>query len=174
MQAEGLADSPAPTARQGEEPATLAAPSVIQSRTGHDAMAEIPEGDLELDAWISDGQIVQFELDFVKAAEEFGDPAPEGVERLALRLEIDEFTDEIAAPEGATLIDPQQIFQGIFGGLGGLGAPAAPSGGTIPELGISCSDLEGLTEADVRAFLEGAGRKDLIDATKQACPELFD
>jgi pyruvate dehydrogenase E1 component beta subunit len=44
MQAEGLADSPAPTARQGEEPATPAAPSVIQSRTGHDAMAEIPEG----------------------------------------------------------------------------------------------------------------------------------
>jgi pyruvate dehydrogenase E1 component beta subunit len=44
MQAEGLADSPAPTARQGEEPATPAAPAVIQSRTGHDAMAEIPEG----------------------------------------------------------------------------------------------------------------------------------
>jgi len=44
MHAEGLADSPAPTARQGDEPATPAAPAVIQSRTGHDAMAEIPEG----------------------------------------------------------------------------------------------------------------------------------
>jgi pyruvate dehydrogenase E1 component subunit beta len=47
MQAEGLAERPAPTARQdteGQPVATPAAPSVISSRTSHDAMAEIPEG----------------------------------------------------------------------------------------------------------------------------------
>jgi pyruvate dehydrogenase E1 component beta subunit len=47
MQAEGLTDRPAPVARQDQDQgpvATPAAPSVIQSRTGHDAMAEIPEG----------------------------------------------------------------------------------------------------------------------------------
>ncbi|MCB5176036.1 MULTISPECIES: pyruvate dehydrogenase complex E1 component subunit beta [Microvirga] len=46
MQAEGMADRPAPDARTDSdrpvaEPAT---PYIIQSRTSHDAMAEIPEG----------------------------------------------------------------------------------------------------------------------------------
>src|SRR4051794_19574928 len=47
MQAEGLTNRPAPNARQGQDQgpvATPAAPSIIQSRTAHDAMAEIPEG----------------------------------------------------------------------------------------------------------------------------------
>src|SRR3954470_1977281 len=47
MQAERLADRPAPTARQGgdQPPASQpAAPAVISSRTAYDAMAEIPEG----------------------------------------------------------------------------------------------------------------------------------
>jgi pyruvate dehydrogenase E1 component beta subunit len=47
MQAEAMTDRPAPDARQGGDQgpvATPAAPSVITSRTAHDAMAEIPEG----------------------------------------------------------------------------------------------------------------------------------
>jgi pyruvate dehydrogenase E1 component beta subunit len=47
MQAEGLADRPAPDARQGTDQAPVAepaAPSVIRTATTHDAMAEIPEG----------------------------------------------------------------------------------------------------------------------------------
>jgi pyruvate dehydrogenase E1 component beta subunit len=47
MQAEGMADRPAPNARQGGDQSPVAqpaAPSVITSRTSHDAMAEIPEG----------------------------------------------------------------------------------------------------------------------------------
>jgi len=47
MQAEGLADRPAPVARQGaDQPqvSTPAAPAIIQSRAGYDATAEIPEG----------------------------------------------------------------------------------------------------------------------------------
>src|SRR5688572_16652705 len=45
MQAEGMTDRPAPNARPGQaDVASPAAPSVITSRTGHDAMAEIPEG----------------------------------------------------------------------------------------------------------------------------------
>src|SRR3954464_7283812 len=47
MQAEGLADRPAPSARQGDDQppaAKPAAPAVISSRTAYDAMAEIPEG----------------------------------------------------------------------------------------------------------------------------------
>ena len=46
MQAEGLADRPAPAARtDSDRPvAQPAAPSIIQSRTSYDAMAEIPEG----------------------------------------------------------------------------------------------------------------------------------
>jgi pyruvate dehydrogenase E1 component beta subunit len=44
--AEGLADKPAPEARQGTDvtPVQPAAPAVITNRTSHDAMAEIPEG----------------------------------------------------------------------------------------------------------------------------------
>jgi pyruvate dehydrogenase E1 component beta subunit len=45
MQAEGMADRPAPTSRQGHDQVTTpAAPAVIGSRTSHDATAEIPEG----------------------------------------------------------------------------------------------------------------------------------
>jgi pyruvate dehydrogenase E1 component beta subunit len=47
MQAEAMTDRPASDARQGGDQgpvATPAAPSVITSRTAHDAMAEIPEG----------------------------------------------------------------------------------------------------------------------------------
>jgi pyruvate dehydrogenase E1 component beta subunit len=45
MQAEGMTDRPAPNARPGQEGiATPAAPSVVTSRTSHDAMSEIPEG----------------------------------------------------------------------------------------------------------------------------------
>jgi pyruvate dehydrogenase E1 component beta subunit len=45
MQAEGLAERPAPVARSGDTaPQEIAAPAVIQSVTGHDATTEIPEG----------------------------------------------------------------------------------------------------------------------------------
>src|ERR687893_3065004 len=47
MQAEDMTERPAPDARQGGDQgpvATPAAPSVITSRTAHEAMAEIPEG----------------------------------------------------------------------------------------------------------------------------------
>jgi pyruvate dehydrogenase E1 component beta subunit len=45
MQAEGLADRPAPTERpQQADLSTPAAPSVITNRTSYNAMAEIPEG----------------------------------------------------------------------------------------------------------------------------------
>src|SRR5918995_3406206 len=47
MQAEGLADRPAPDARPGEDQGPVArpaAPSIITNRSTYDAMAEIPEG----------------------------------------------------------------------------------------------------------------------------------
>jgi len=45
MHAEGMADRPAPAAREEQAPvSTPAAPSVITSRTAYDAMAEVPEG----------------------------------------------------------------------------------------------------------------------------------
>jgi pyruvate dehydrogenase E1 component beta subunit len=47
MHAEGMADRPAPQARQGSDQSPVsepAAPATIRSITSHDAMAEIPEG----------------------------------------------------------------------------------------------------------------------------------
>jgi pyruvate dehydrogenase E1 component beta subunit len=45
MQAEGLAERPAPAARSGDTaPSGVAAPALVQTVTGHDATAEIPEG----------------------------------------------------------------------------------------------------------------------------------
>jgi pyruvate dehydrogenase E1 component beta subunit len=45
MQAEGMTDRPAPAARPEQTPVSApAAPAVITTRTGYDAMAEIPEG----------------------------------------------------------------------------------------------------------------------------------
>ncbi|HEX2058824.1 MAG TPA: hypothetical protein VHI71_10710 [Actinomycetota bacterium] len=83
-----------------------------------DALQEVPDASIPVDAWISDGQLVQVEFDFVKIAEALDEPQPEGVEDLAIRATLDEFTEDVEAPSDFTAINLQEILQSFFGGLG--------------------------------------------------------
>jgi|GEM_PF-4902557 hypothetical protein len=105
--------------------------------------AEVPDENVEVDVWIEDERITQVELDFVTLARTLdeGEGIPEGVDRLALRLGVEEFTADVEAPEDATAIDVQQLMQGFLGGMrGGLEPDTQTGGGEVPE--DLCSELE--------------------------------
>jgi hypothetical protein len=144
-------------------------------------LEEVPDADIPVDVWISDGRLVQVEFDFVAIAQELGEPAPEDVDELGLRMEIDEFTGDVEAPEDFVEIDLQQILQGFFGAAspstGGVTQPVVEVPGdrevVVPELGLACSDLEGIPSDQIEAFLEASGQPGALKKVREACPELF-
>ncbi len=78
-------------------------------------LEEVPDGEIPIDVWISDGRLVQLELDFVAIARELGEEPPEDVDEFALLMTIDEFTDGVEPPDDFVAIDLQEILQGFFG-----------------------------------------------------------
>ena len=144
---------------------------------------QIPDdAELPVDAWLDDGQLVQIELDFLQLAEDLAEEsAPEGIDRIAMRMTFEEFTDDIEAPSDFVEINLQEILQGFFG--------AAPLTGTdsggaelevpadrevvLPELGLACSDLQTLSPEEIETFLEASGMPGAVNQIRQACPELF-
>lgn len=141
------------------------------------ALGEIPDADIPLDVWVSDGRLVQIEADIVAIMEAVGEEAEDAPDEFAIRLAIDEFTDEVEAPDDFTPIDLSQILQGILGGTtGSESAGAGAAGGrevVVPELGLACSDLAGVPPDQIKTFLEASGEGDAYDKVKAACPELF-
>jgi hypothetical protein len=121
--------------------------------------SEIPEGNLELDVWVADDRVTQVVFDFVKAAQTFGEEEiPEGVGSLGLKLELDEFGDDIEVPEDAVEVDGQQLMQTFMGAMmGSMGASegAAPA----PSTSFDCSQLEGAPQ-------------DVLDQFADVCPNL--
>jgi hypothetical protein len=92
--------------------------------------SEIPEGEMTVDFWVSDGQLTQVELDFLQLAQLGDEEIPEGVETLGLRVTIEEFSGDVEAPSGATQVDLAQLIQTFSGGnLGGAGGGAPADGG---------------------------------------------
>lgn len=83
-----------------------------------DALQEVPDASIPVDAWIADGRLVQIEFDVVKIGEALDEPPPEGVEDMAVRATLDEFTEDVEAPADFTAINLQEILQTFFGGLG--------------------------------------------------------
>ena len=81
--------------------------------------SEVPDESVRLDTWVDDDQLRQVRLDLIQFAK-FGDePVPEGVDELALQVTIDEFDDEVEAPEDAVVLteqDIQQAFSALFMG----------------------------------------------------------
>lgn len=104
--------------------------------------SEVPDENVEIDVWIDDERITQVELDFVTLGRTLGggEELPEGIDRLALRLGIEEFTAEVEAPEGAHEIDVQKLMQGFLGGMGGGMESEVESGGGVPD--DLCTELE--------------------------------
>lgn len=77
---------------------------------------EIPDEDAELDVWVRDGQVTQIEFDLLQVGSWTGEENPEGLETMALRIAVAEFSGEVAAPEDPVVITPEQIFQDFAGG----------------------------------------------------------
>jgi hypothetical protein len=84
--------------------------------------SKVPDEEVRLDAWVDGDELTQFQLDFTQfAAFEDGEPLPEGVESFALQIGLEEFTDSVEAPSGATQVDINQLLQGFIG-VGGVPA----------------------------------------------------
>jgi hypothetical protein len=120
---------------------------------------DVPDEDLTVDFWVSDGTLTQMQVDFVQIARIEGDEVPEGVEEFALQVTFEEFDGGIEAVADAVEIDPQAVGQALgsmmqgFGGAGGGGA-----GGGLPP-GFDCSQLEGAPP-------------EVIELYEKECPEL--
>ena len=134
--------------------------------------SEVPDENVTLDAWVRDGRLAQLELDFVQFAQLADEDVPEGVDRLALRIALEEFEEEITAPEGAVDVDLQEVLQAVGGGLGGAtGGTGGTTTGEIPGLpGVTCEQLAAQGAEAVKAAL--AADPNLLQQVDQACPEL--
>lgn len=137
--------------------------------------SEVPDEDVTVDAWVTDGRLSQVEIDFLQFAEISGEEVPEGVERFAFRVALDEFEGEVAVPEGAVDVDLQEVMQLLGAGAGldtstGGGQTTGGGGDTIPGLGVTCAELATQNPDDLQAFL--SSDPSLLDQVAQACPEL--
>lgn len=122
-------------------------------------VSEIPDETIDVDVWIDgDGSVSQMEFDFMqltKFAPEGEADIPEGVDRVAMRIALAEFTGEIEVPADAVEVDPQALFGAFMGGLGGAGASgSAGGGGGAPAGDFPCEMLEGEPKEVVAQFKE--------------------
>jgi hypothetical protein len=124
--------------------------------------SEVPDEDIALDTWVEGGQLTQIELDLTQFKDFPDADFPDGVEALAIRLGLEEFTGGVEAPSDAAEVDVNTIMQGLMGGMGGAGAA---TGGPTD----ICAELE--------EGLKGQP-KDVVDSMEAAygeqCPEVFE
>lgn len=90
---------------------------------GLPATSEVPDETIEVDLWVDDGRLTQVEFDFLQLRDFEGAEIPEGVDEMAVRVALSEFSGQVDRPAGAVPVDLQQVFQGM------LGAGAAAGGG---------------------------------------------
>jgi hypothetical protein len=121
--------------------------------------SQVPNEDITLDVWVADERVTQVEFDFLQLNDlmEGGEDIPAGVEEFAFRMELEEFTDEVRAPEDAVAIDPQQIL-GLLGGfmMGGMGMGSGAVSPPAGDMGaaFNCNDLKGAPPEVLRQFAE--------------------
>lgn len=111
--------------------------------------SEIPEGEMSFDVWVSDGQLVQAELDFLQLAELGDEEIPEGVDALGLRVTLEEFSGDVEAPSDATEVDLAQLIQTFSGGALG-GGTTAPGGDSSTD--AFCDQLKTQPKAVQKQF----------------------
>ncbi len=91
---------------------------------GMPSSEQIPDRDIQVDLWVRDDRLTQIEFDFLQLEDLGESPIPAGVERLALRVELEEFSGEVEAPADAVPVDFAKLMQGMFSGIGGTATPA--------------------------------------------------
>ncbi len=114
--------------------------------------SEIPNENVSLDAWVSDGRLTQVELDFIQFAAIADEDVPEDVDRLALRLGIDEFVGTVEEPTDAVPIDLQKLMGAFFSGM--MGPPSGGGGGGGGSEQFPCEFLEGEPRSVQKQFKE--------------------
>lgn len=129
---------------------------------------EVPEGDLEVDAWVSDGRLARIEVDLARLDEQTKGDLPDEVEELALRMDFSDRAEAISAPRKAVTVPGEQLMALIFGGgLPGdvpTDAPDDPGGGGDA---FDCSPYEGLPPETFEGLPQ-----DVLDQLEQTCPEV--
>lgn len=119
------------------------------------AEGEIPEGDVTIDTWVDGDTLRQIEVDFVQFARLAGEDIPEGLDRIAIRATLTDFSGDIEAPEGAATFDIQELMGAMMGVGGGItGSDSA----TVPAEGFPCELLEKESQ-------------DVKDLYAEECPE---
>ena len=82
---------------------------------------EVPDQQVALDLWIDEGRLTRVEFDFLQLRDVAGADFPAGVESLAVRIDLAEFSGEVEVPADAVPVDLRQVMQGFMGGF-----PAQP------------------------------------------------
>lgn len=120
------------------------------------SLQDVPDADVPLDFWISDGTVSQIAFDvteFAAALEGSDDEEfPEGVEEFSVVIAIEEFDGTIDPVADATAIDTAAVGQALSGMMtGGMGAGggAAPGGGAF-----DCDMLKGAPPEVVELYAE--------------------
>jgi hypothetical protein len=94
--------------------------------------SQVPDKDLVFDVWVDDGRLTQVAFDFTKLEDLAGEEMPEGVDRFAILIAIDEFTGEVEAPSDFVNVDPQQIMQSMFGAMSGSASGSSTTTAPAP------------------------------------------
>lgn len=125
--------------------------------------SDVPDEDLRVDVWVADEQVTQVEFDFVQFKDFDGADMPEGIERLALRVVIGDFSGDVEEPSGAVEVDLAQLMNMFMG----FSSETSAGSSAIPT--DICSELE--------AALRGAPQE-VVDQLEvqygSQCPEVFD
>ncbi|HZA19617.1 MAG TPA: hypothetical protein VE889_02085, partial [Actinomycetota bacterium] len=126
---------------------------------------DVPDEEIAVDAWVEDGRLSQIELDLTQFKDFPDAEFPEGVDQLAIRLTLDEFTGGVEAPADAVEVDINTLLQGFMGSMGGS---SGTGGGGTGGAGDICAQLD--------QQLQGQSQ-DVIDQFEQIygqdCPEVF-
>lgn len=110
--------------------------------------SEVPDEEIVVDFWVQDDVLSQIRLDITQFRDWEGAEMPEGIEELALNIDLEESDEAIEAPEAAATVDFQQLFQGFLGGMTGSETETAPAEGDV------CSQLVGAPPEVLEQFAE--------------------
>jgi hypothetical protein len=102
--------------------------------------SEVPNEDVKVDFWVDGGNLTQVEFDFLQIADIAGEEVPDGVDKLALRVQIDDFSGAVEVPSGATEVDFSQLMQ-LFSG-GSESGSASIGGGDTSSSAAFCDALK--------------------------------
>ena len=123
------------------------------------SLEDLPNEDITLDFWISDGIVSKIGFDVVAFSETIEESAeeeiPEGVEELSFVVEIEEFDGSVESVADAAKIDVAalgQAFAGMFGG--GLPSTGTGSGGGAPSGAFDCGMLKGAPPEVIALYAE--------------------